>query len=189
MKNTTIRPKQRKLAQIYLSGKPYKDIAAEVGMNTENPSQAVHNRLQDIGTQAAIAELITESNVISQLTTDKILFHIQKLALDESLKPKEREGYLRMLAEYKALLKQVNLNETVTSSDALVEQAQAALDTLKRSVAHDAIHATTDMNCVAQVNVVNAEHAANVVSIEGEKVATPSGSSQELHPSGESEKD
>ena len=134
MAKTTIRPKQRKLAERYVAGDKYADIAKDLMPTVENPRQAVYNRLQDKGTQAAIAELITESNVIRALTTDKILYHIQKLALDETLKPKEREGYLRMLAEYKALLKQVNLNETVTSSDALVEQAEQALVQLKAQV-------------------------------------------------------
>jgi hypothetical protein len=157
--------RQRKIAQAVVAGKSNVQIAQEIGMDAKYPSQAVCNRVRDKGVQAEIAELVSESNILSVLTTESILAEIHSLAYNRVLKPKEREGYLRMLAEYKALLKQVNLNETVTSSDALVEQAEQALSVLKAQVVHDVVH------------VEGAE-----VDGQGEKVATPSGKEVEATP-------
>jgi len=154
-----------------VNGASTEEVAKVAGITGKYVSQSVYNRVHDKGTQAAIAELITESNVIQSLTTDKILFHIQKLALDESLKPKEREGYLRMLAEYKALLKQVNLNENVTSSDTLINEAEQALATLKASTNNQCYDKLSDTNAAS----VASESEAAVESVQGETKPTPSG--------------
>lgn len=176
MKRRTI--KQRKIAEAVLNGASTKEIAKVAGITGKYVSQSVYNHVNQKGTQAEIAQIVDESNVLSFVTVERIIHNIQSLAFDVTLKPKEREGYLRMLAEYKALLKQVNLNETVTSSDALVEQAEQALATLK----HDTIE------------YVSAANDASVASIDQEQVvgetkATGSGKEPELHPGTVSEKE
>jgi hypothetical protein len=162
--------KQRQIAQAVLNGATTQEVAKVAGITGKYVAQSVYNRVNAKGTQAQMAELIDESNVLSFVTVERIIHNIQKLAFDEALKPKEREGYLRMLAEYKALLKQVNLNETVVSADALVESAEQALDKLKQSIAHDDAHTHDARTSIEQ----DRQHIGQGMG-EDEKVDTGSG--------------
>jgi hypothetical protein len=179
---TPTKIRQRKIAEGVIAGRSHKEIAESVGMSGKYVSNAVGNRVRDKGTQAEIAQIIDESNVLSFVTVERIIHNIQKLAFDEALKPKEREGYLRMLAEYKALLKQVNLNETVVSADALVESAEQALDKLKQSIAHDDAHTHDARTSIEQ----DRQHIGQGMG-EDEKVDTGSGKEVEATPSSVSE--
>ena len=173
-KITPRRIRQRKIAQGVVQGKTYREIGEELAPDAKYPSQTVSNRVNDPGVQREINAILEESDIFKVVTVERVLKEIKQLAFDTGLKPREREGYLKMLAEYLAMLKQVNLNESVTSSDELTQKAEQAIEQLKRDTLSDSLH-----NGVLFDNDTDRQ---NVTVSETETRPTPSGNEVEATP-------